>query len=357
MLPFALALAVGGATLSAQSTLNVGPGGFATIWDAVNAAAVGDEVVVAPGTYDAFWVQKGVTVRAQVPGTVMVNGGFQSLITAPANEPVRLQGLQFRYFNLFNCNVTIEDCSFDNAGQTLSINNAVVHLERVTVQGQPFLTNSVTSVYCRMSTVTMVDCTLNGGLFSPSLGGGNGAIGLEDSELYASSCTINGGSFPGPLPALQIVSNSRARLSDCTITALNNTCGLVGNDIICSRCVLPGCNGVATGPLLGAIASGNVVRGETYSASFRGEPNQFLLVFGSNGIDVTPAPTLAQPFLLAAAGCFPAAAMMTDQNGEATLEVPIPNVAVPPGVAVYLQGVSGSAFPLLTSPVVGGVVR
>ncbi|MCB9878804.1 MAG: hypothetical protein H6835_14510 [Planctomycetes bacterium] len=53
----------------AQSTLVVGPGGFAQIRDAVAVAAPGDVVVMQPGVYAHFTAQVACTIRAAVPGT------------------------------------------------------------------------------------------------------------------------------------------------------------------------------------------------------------------------------------------------------------------------------------------------
>lgn len=52
------------AALDAQATHLVGPGGFAQIRDALAIAAPGDLILVQPGTYSQFFVQRGVTIRA-----------------------------------------------------------------------------------------------------------------------------------------------------------------------------------------------------------------------------------------------------------------------------------------------------
>jgi hypothetical protein len=349
----ALALA---AAIPAQSTLTVGPAGFPTVQAAIDAASAGDEIVVQPGSYASFTTSKGVTIRAEVPGTVdIAGGGFFALITAPPSEPMRLQGLRLGSYNMLNGRITIEDCSFTSAGVVLGLSFATAHLERVTIDGQPFLIGAQAALVVNDSVVTMNDCTI-----TPEPGGpgssGTPGIDVNNATLLASNSTISGALGPTALPALQLDALSTARLTDCTIVAGANSCGVVGGDVVCSRCTLPASCALPTTTLLGARANGNVVRGQTYSVTFTGAPNEFLLVFGSNEIDATVAATLQQPFLLDEVGCFPAAALLTDANGAATLDVPVPNMLVPPGIGVYLQGVSGSAFPLLTSPLVGGVI-
>jgi hypothetical protein len=52
--------------------LIVGPGGFATIQAAVDAAVDGDVVRIAPGIYNNFICTKGLTLLCDPPGTVRI---------------------------------------------------------------------------------------------------------------------------------------------------------------------------------------------------------------------------------------------------------------------------------------------
>ena len=59
--PFATLLAP---FATAQSKLQVGPGGYADIQATIDAATPGDVVVVAPGTYPSIGLHKGLPIRA-----------------------------------------------------------------------------------------------------------------------------------------------------------------------------------------------------------------------------------------------------------------------------------------------------
>ena len=97
----------------AQTTHLVGPGGLAQIRDALLIAAPGDLVLVQPGTYAQFHANVGVTIRAAVPGTVVVAYDASVLsavcssdpfclvvesrtrIAPPAGQTVHCEGLEF----------------------------------------------------------------------------------------------------------------------------------------------------------------------------------------------------------------------------------------------------------------------
>ena len=74
-----LALAL---SLTAPDVLSVdddGPGPYFTIQAALDAASDGDVVLVEPGTYDEFIVEKDLTILGNgAPGTVIV-GGWSSI--------------------------------------------------------------------------------------------------------------------------------------------------------------------------------------------------------------------------------------------------------------------------------------
>ncbi|MCK5941272.1 MAG: hypothetical protein KAI24_04810 [Planctomycetes bacterium] len=359
ILPAALVSIVVSAA-SAQATWLVGPAGLPDIQTAVDVAAPGDEIVIQPGTYAPFWLDKAVVMRAQQPGTVVVTAS--GLILPYVNFQggrAHFHGIDWQEMTCSGSDVTFEDCTFGWTGTVVTVNNSVAHFERCRIDALPTFLGGFGPLYVGNSHCSMVDCEVTGmptGAFltnSPAIDLQNGGV------LLASGCIFRAGPGPSPQPVIRSFGSSVARISDSTFDGPPQLCAISGpGDVVLSRCTLPApCANVTVGPLLGARASGPITRGLSYSVDFRSEPGMPVLVFGSDELAVTSSPLLAQPFLLSAQGCFPLAALVLDGFGERTLTVAVPNTPLPIGTAVYLQGISGSSYPLLASPVVGGQVR
>ena len=84
-------------TQPAQTTLNVGPGAYAEIADAVAAAQPGDLIVVQPGTYLPFNVSIGLRIVAPSGANVTTPPGIGGLIDVqpPAGQQATIVGLSF----------------------------------------------------------------------------------------------------------------------------------------------------------------------------------------------------------------------------------------------------------------------
>lgn len=72
-----------------QSTLHHVPGDFASVQDAIDAAAPGDRIVVHGGTYDSITIDRPLTIVGD-PTPLFVNG--DASLGATALAPIRLQG-------------------------------------------------------------------------------------------------------------------------------------------------------------------------------------------------------------------------------------------------------------------------
>ena len=91
-------LALLDAAAAAQNVLTVVHGGFAQIADANVAAAPGDVVHIAPGTYRPIVLKKGITLRAIGANAVNVApdaGRLDTTVHVPAGQHARISGLTF----------------------------------------------------------------------------------------------------------------------------------------------------------------------------------------------------------------------------------------------------------------------
>ncbi|MCK5942184.1 MAG: hypothetical protein KAI24_09460, partial [Planctomycetes bacterium] len=289
-----------GSLLSAQSTLVVGPAGFATIQAAVTAASPGDEILVFDGIYTGFGLNKGVTIRARNPGAVEVGSIVFQFWNIPPGQTARMVGIGFQFINQIGGHIAFEDCEFRSGGTMLSMNDSFDSFHRCRFEAVPSLLGIQAAIRLSNSTASMVDCTASGA--TPQLGAAPATISLQNgSTLIASNVTVTGGTPVAPAPALVVDGTSAARLTDSTLTATGQ-CAVLGADVVAERCTITqNCPSFPGPPLLGALDSGAIEVGEPYTVTFRGEPGQFVLVFGSNEIDLTPSPALRTPFLLAAA--------------------------------------------------------
>jgi len=356
-----LSLAALAPLATAQNSWLVGPNGIADLQTAIDGATAGDEIVIEPGTYAPFFLDRGLTFRAQQPGTVYIPAASLVLPYVSLGGVGRAQFHDIHFEEMFSVNssVTFEDCTFAWTGTVVTLHQSTAHFERCSISGLPTFIGGFGPLYIGGSYCSMVDCVVEG--TTPGQWQVNSpAVDLQaDGVLIASRCTFRAGAGPTNYPAIQSFSGSVARISDSIFDNSASVCSISGPaDVVLSRCTVPQtCSNQVTGTLLGALASGPIERGATWAIDFTGEPNEPVLIFGSDALEASEPVTLEQPFLLGAAGCFAAGATMLDANGVATWDVPIPNVTLPPGVAVFCQGVSGFSFPLRASNVVGGVVR
>jgi hypothetical protein len=207
-LPLMLCLCAG-ATHAA--TINV-PADFATIQEAVDNAFEGDEIVVAPGTYNenVSWTGTGLTLRSSGGAalTIISGGG----LNAPIRVNSVLTSVTIEGFTLTNggggdgggislvnvANGTIRNCIIrDNANPDASGGGAYLNAGTYLVENTNFINNSITGggsgggLYVESATVT-----INGGSFinNRNPGGSGGGIQLLDESAVL---TVNNALFTG----------------------------------------------------------------------------------------------------------------------------------------------------------------
>jgi len=222
----------------------MGPGAhFATMSEAVAAAANGDTIVVRAGTYASFaLIGKAVTVRGEGSAATRIVGTPAATAVQVVNSggPVVLSGLRLEggasAMLLLNSSVTLLDCD-------------LVGTDAASLAG---IGLSVTD-----SHVVANRCTFTGGAATGSLVlfGGDAMRMDVGSTLVADQCVFVGGSVTGLPAGVQVAGR-----------------GLLSSDSVrLDRCRLRGGNGVSTAGVGLEVLAGATVRfagdATTYVAS------------------------------------------------------------------------------------------
>ncbi len=199
-------------SLAAQSVLLVGPGGFAQIQTAINAAANGDVIVVQSGTYQPFTLAKNLTITAAPGATVDVVSTISALTLLQPPHQARLVGLRFRSLfpvvphlvRVMGGIVAISDCSIDTGSQTptypaLLVQNAHVAMQRCAIFGglMPSGTGAMTggdAVRVVNASLAAVDCMFFGGDLSWDFSGPGGhAVFVDAADVHLVRCILLAG--------------------------------------------------------------------------------------------------------------------------------------------------------------------
>jgi hypothetical protein len=209
-----LALVLGAPSLFAADVLVVddlpGPGvDFTSIQAAVNAAGPTDVIRVRPGSYSAFAIDgKSVSLMADA-GTATASGESE-IRNLASHQRVSIRGLDF------DSDIGTALVAFSNAGSLwldacdvttsgppiFTINDGVqfsscasVVLSECEIRSGVggFFAGGGTGLRAFASTVHLYDCLVVGGTVTEQLPGSPG-IGLSNSTLFASGCTVQGGS-------------------------------------------------------------------------------------------------------------------------------------------------------------------
>ena len=381
--------------LPSQTTHLVGPGGFAEIRQALAVAQSGDRILVGPGTYAHFTATVGVTIRAVVPGSVVVRYDTAyapptcplcldegpTRFTIPAGQTAHVIGVQFQGNNqtivfaqiyhrveVSSGRVHFEDCQLSSARfAALAIAQAAqVHLDDTTCGGigGDFSPNSGASGIHVAGTLTAVGSLIGGGAGSSSVAGAG--LQVNGGTVHLSDCVLIGGAsqvpvFTNQFPALQ--GTGSAWLHGCVLQG--GGCAVVwgGTQPDFDDCTFtsPTNCGIPTGPfpsLVGAEQLDPLLLGASASQVWHTDPNGLLLLVGSYGLGQTPMPgVLAEPSWLDQGSWFFVGVFAADAAGQLTTSFVVPNVPQLSDSEFWLGAASWPAFPLRTSPPVGGVIR
>jgi hypothetical protein len=385
---FLSSLAVAGA-LTAQSQWLVGPGGFAQIQDVMPLVAQGDTVVVAPGTYLPFVCTRGVTIRAQTPGTVTVAysvpqpcgctclgfGLHFARFDLPAGHSAHVIGVRFAAFwlvalpacpvvvhqglGVVGGHATFEQCAID----FFTASYATVHLQDCAVTSQ-YWGAALTVAHASITVVggSIQGCNAGAGHVGFA---GFPAVSLVDGRLHACGVSVVGGTPSATQPgAPGIAGDGSLWLADAAVTAgagcAVSVTGLVRIDRSTLNGAGAGCAVSPTGaPLVGIDRNGPITIGQLFQVTLTSEPNALLLVYGATRLSAPlDVPGLVeQPIWIDPTALFLADVAIAVPTGVTTFSYPVPAVPQLVGALFWLQGVGGTSFPLQTTPLVGGVTR
>ena len=198
-------------SFASAATINV-PGDQATIQAAVNAATVGDTIVVAEGTYNEQGIQinKDVTIEGAGASTTIINGnGTARIFLVLANLSLSgftVQngsadaggGIAFTNSpNNFISNCIIKDCTTTSSGGgVICANSSVVTFTNTTIQDNTSVANGGGGLAINNgSTVTLNSCTVSGNTNNDNEFGGG--IAIDGSTLTINSSTISNNTTGG----------------------------------------------------------------------------------------------------------------------------------------------------------------
>ena len=346
-----------GCSALAQTTHVVGPGGFAQIFEATAAAAAGDVILVHPGSYWTFPVERAMTIRAVVPGTVAVSGLFTWIQPSPGDE-VHLVGLGFSFVVAVLGRITFDECSFVGYGSPVQAVYADVHFQHCLVQSAPSPTffNNAAALVADHAHVTATNTTFSGAPMGSAPAGP--AIRLISATLQGSHVIVAGGTGAPGAAAIVADSASRLWLSDSTATSDPGTCPIAGGTARVDRCTItPACGSYTSGLVLGLRRLQPPQTGQPFTVEFRAGAGDVVVVLVNWHLDHVVHAQIEQPVFVAASGAWLAGPLVADSSGLATGAWSVPPDPALVDRALWLQGFSGTTLPLQASPVGGGVIR
>ncbi|MFK7739163.1 MAG: hypothetical protein AB8H80_02480 [Planctomycetota bacterium] len=390
-----------GISLRAQTTHFVGgPTGLAEIYTATAIAQPGDVILVQPGDYGFFVVTAGVTIRAVVPGSVQVYAkphqipdpcgpgcyvGAVTRFSVPSGQSAHVVGLNFIGNQVVlasgvaigsNVSVsgdaTFERCIFEAIDRTaLAISlSQHVHLQQCVIRSIRSIGSANAALAISNANVTAVSCSVrapDGVVTGPFPGLGASAIQIFLGRMHASGLTATGGSVVGAAggPAIDVRSASMAWISDATLVAGDQGCaiGASGSQVtFLERAVLvetgSSCStGVPLSRLMGVERVGALELGQVFGVSFQTAPAGWVGVWAATETASDSYGILSQWLWLDGASALPAALLLADGQGRASVSWTVPNVPALRNQRLWFQGFAGQQLPLGTSPPVGGVVR
>jgi len=390
----------------AQTVHMVGPGGFAQIQAAINAAANGDVVVIQSGTYAAFTLAKDLTLTA-APGAI-VDVSTTTILTAGVTvlQPptsARLAGLRFRASTLLapfatrvlGGTVYCEDCAFESQrygfapAPGLLVQNARVALQRCVLIGGGVASIGAGSgagydgMQVVNASVAAVDCLfLGGNLAWDFIGRAGHGVLVDGADVQLANCFVAGGDNAATNPVwppgdgVRVASPARVWIADCAVRGGNGHTSPGGTGFANlgtaaaqeARSTFVGGAGTPSGasvvgslasaPLLGlAGPTPPLVLGATWTIGLVTTPATPVLALWSDRLAISLQPIVVEPVWLPIAAFAVAGAGLTDANGLLTFSFAIPSTASLLHAACFVQAFGGLALPLEAAPPVGGTIR
>jgi hypothetical protein len=406
-LPRALVFASFAGTLAAQTVHTVGPGGFATIQAAINAAANGDVVVIQSGSYAAFTLAKDLTLTAAPGATVDVAPatifGLNVTMLQPPTS-ARLAGMRFRtvQFPVTLCQTQVlggtvhfADCAFESSNNqliptaALLVQNARLAMQRcVVIGGGLAAIGQGSSSGCDGMTIAnaeiaAVDCLFFGGNLNWDFTGrgGHGVL-VDNSDVQFANCFASGGDNAAWNPAwppgdgVHVSSTSRVWIADSELRGGNGHTNAGGSGLanlgfiaaLQARSTFVGGAGAPPGaPVVGPLANAPllgldgatpaITLGSTWPVRYRAAPSTPVLVLWSDQLAASTQSLVSEPVWLPAANFAVAGAGVTDANGVAAFAFAVPSATSLLHATCFVQAFAGLAQPLEAAPPVGGTIR
>ena len=377
-------------SLHGQTThlVGFGPGAFAEIRDALAAAAPGDIVRVAPGSYAHFDVTFPVAISAAVPGTVLVSfdptyvppgcnnifclmGVGPTRVTLAPTDTVEFHGLQFDgnqhqvsglllkhrlvvaggTLILDRCRVTAND------HVALTATDSTLHLQESEVLSTSILLYVGDAMQATRCQITAVDSTFTSNCIA---GLGGAGIALASSTLHGSRLVLQGSTNNA---ALECPPNSRVWLADSTLAAgVQNSCALYppGGNVHLARCVLvPGGPNCAPAPVTmpGVHRRLPPTLGGQFAVDITSTPNALMFLVGSYELRAFAVAEIAAPWFAHPGSAVPLGALVTDPAGYASVSWNLPATLPVADLSLWLHVIEGLTLPLPSAPPVGGRIR
>ena len=175
---------------------------FTDLPPAIRVAVAGDVILVRPGSYSPFLLDKGVAIEgvAVTIGRSTTARPSVDIQNLPAGQHAALRGLtlsdDLRPLGVANCPGSVlldrlEFTPFTSSVATLAIDGA----SQVTIAGGTF--RGRPAVQAVGSTVTITDATLLAGPVTSPLGSASPALVATHARVFLSRCTLTGGNnFP-----------------------------------------------------------------------------------------------------------------------------------------------------------------
>lgn len=363
----------------AQATLLVGPGQpHANIQSAIDAASPGDRVLVTAGTYAPFQLQKGITLRAEPVGAIVVVAGSpQSVHCAiPQGAAATIEGLtvQTRMLVQGAGSSASGPLALNRVRTTASIvvDGANLALGRCEVRGLGPCLDLIGSCTVSVTQTTMVGAL--GGFVAS-----NEAIrSAGQAQILVSNSTLTGGMvglhfWQAASPAVRLSGNDRAWFVDCTLSAFQQAqfaCLAAVNQsavpLVHERCTFADHTGqpqAYSGPqqnglVLALSMSTPLTRGGTAQLEFRSRPGRLIVAHAAFGLS-TPVqyPFAAQPDWGFVGSSLQLVLLVADGDGFGRVPVTLPNAPWVQDLPLWFSGWSESGLPVQLAPVCGGLVR